>query len=154
MGVVLRDQIKANPANAPLLGQALPAIASLEQGQRVDTADMHPSLQRLFGAQVQGFLISEFSYDPRQILMGYPKPVLVLQGQRDIQVSEADARILKQAAPQATLVLLPDVNHVLKSVTSADLRANVATYSDPGLPLAPGIVGAIADFVINNSKPD
>jgi pimeloyl-ACP methyl ester carboxylesterase len=154
LGVVLRDQIKANPANAPLLGQALPAIDALELGRRVDTADMHPALQRLFGTQVQGFLISAFSYDPRRLLTGYPKPVLVLQGQRDIQVSEADAHLLKQAAPQATLVLLPDVNHVLKSVTSDDLRTNAATYADPGLPLAPGVVGSISDFMIRNSKPD
>jgi uncharacterized protein len=45
------------------------------------------------------------------------------------------------------LVLLPDVNHVLKSVTSDDVRANVATYGNASLPLAPGVVEAIADFL-------
>ena len=154
LGVVLRDQIKANPANAPLLGQAMAAIDSLEQGRRVDTAALHPALQGLFAPQVQGFLMSEFSYDPGSLLSGYRRPVLVLQGQRDIQVSEADAQRLKQSAPQATLVLLPDVNHVLKSVASSDVRANLATYADPALPLAPGVGSAIADFIVRNSKPD
>ncbi|HLK23175.1 MAG TPA: alpha/beta fold hydrolase, partial [Caulobacteraceae bacterium] len=32
---VLRAQLQANPANAPLMAQALPAIAKLEAGQRV-----------------------------------------------------------------------------------------------------------------------
>lgn len=80
--------------------------------------------------------------------------MLVLQGQRDLQVSKMDAHLLKQAASQATLVLLPDVNHVLKSVKSDDVGANAATYADPGLPLAPGVVDAIADFMISNLKPD
>jgi pimeloyl-ACP methyl ester carboxylesterase len=147
MGEVLRDQLKANPANGPILGQALPAIDMLEQGHRVDTGSMHPALQGLFNPAVQGFLISAFSYDPRRVLSDYSKPVLVLQGQRDIQVGVADARLLKQAVPQASLVLLPNVNHVLKSVTSDDVGANIATYADPGLPLASGVVEAIANFL-------
>jgi pimeloyl-ACP methyl ester carboxylesterase len=152
MGEVLRDQLKANPANASLLDQALPAIDALEAGKRVDIAEMPPSLQLLFNLRVQGFLISVFSYDPVQLLSGFPKPVLILQGQRDIQVHEADARILKSADPQATLVLLPDVNHVLKSVSSDDLSANIAAYSNPGLPLASGVIDAIGDFLTANAK--
>jgi pimeloyl-ACP methyl ester carboxylesterase len=151
MGEVLRDQIKSNPANASLLDQALPAIDSLEAGKRVDIKDMPPPLQRLFNPRVQGFLISVFSYDPKQLLKGFPKPVLIVQGQRDIQVHEADARNLKSADPQATLVLLPGVNHVLKSVSSDDVSANVATYADASLPLAPGVLDAVADFLAANA---
>lgn len=151
-GEVLREQIKANPANGRLVGQAMSAIDSLEQGRRVDTAGMHPILQNLFAPQVQGFLISEFSYDPRRLLADEQKPVLVLQGKRDIQVSEADAHLLKEAAPHATLVLLPDVNHVLKSVTSDERRANLATYADPSLPLAPDVGISVADFMKRNSN--
>jgi uncharacterized protein len=152
MGEVLREQLKANPANAPLLDHALPAIADLEAGKRVDTTIMPPPLSRLFDPKVQGFLISAFSYDPRQLLKDYPKPVLILQGLRDLQVHEADANFLKEADPHATLVLLPDVNHVLKSVNSDDLRANIATYSNASLPLAPGVVSAISDFLAANSR--
>jgi pimeloyl-ACP methyl ester carboxylesterase len=151
MGEVLRDQIKANPANASLLDQTLPAIDSLEAGKRVDIADMPPQLQRLFNPRVQGFLISVFSYDPVQVLKDFPKPVLILQGQRDIQVHEADARNLKSADPQATLVLLPDVNHVLKAVTSDDIAANIAAYSNASLPLASGVLDAIAEFLTANA---
>jgi len=152
MGEVLREQLKANPANAPLLDQALPAIADLEAGKRVDTTNMPAPLLRLFNPRVQGFLISVFSFDPAQLLKGYPKPVLILQGLRDMQVREADANILKEADPRATLTLLPDVNHVLKSVSSDDRRANIATYSDASLPLAPGVVSAIGDFLTANAK--
>ncbi|MFY8139701.1 MAG: alpha/beta hydrolase, partial [Caulobacter sp.] len=40
LGAVIREQLKANPANAPLLPQALSAISELEAGRKVDTADM------------------------------------------------------------------------------------------------------------------
>jgi fermentation-respiration switch protein FrsA (DUF1100 family) len=152
MGEVLREQLKANPANAPLLDQALPAIDDLEAGKRVDTTNMPTPLLRLFNPKVQGFLISAFSYDPSQLLKGYPKPVLILQGLRDMQVHEVDANILKEADSNATLTLLPDVNHVLKSVNSDDRRANIATYSNASLPLAPGVVSAIRDFLTAKAK--
>ena len=152
MGEIIREQLKANPANAPVLGQALPAIDALEAGKRVDTAGMHPALLPLFRPQVQGFLISAFSYDPSKLLAGYGKPVLILQGQRDIQVRETDAQALKRADPKATLVLLPGVNHVLKSVASDDMSANIATYGNASLPLAPGVVQSISDFLASQAK--
>jgi pimeloyl-ACP methyl ester carboxylesterase len=148
MGELLREQLKANPANAPLLDQALPAIDALEAGKTVDAATLPAPLLRLFNPRVQGFLISVFSYDPAQLIANYKKPVLIVQGLRDIQVREADAQLLKKADPAATLVLLPDVNHVLKSVTSDDVRSNIATYGNASLPLAPGVVEAIADFLM------
>jgi len=147
MGEVIRGQLRANPANAPLLAQALPALDALEKGRRVDTQALPAPLQGLFRPNVQGFLISAFSYDPARLIAGQTRPALVLQGQRDLQVGEADARLLTQADPRAELVLLPDVNHTLKSVTSDDPRANMAAYADPALPLAPGVVDAIAGFL-------
>lgn len=152
LGEVLREQIKANPANVELVAQSMSAIDSLEKGRRVDTASLHPALQGLFASQVQGFLISEFSYDPRRLLADEKKPALVLQGKRDIQVGEADALLLKQAAPHAALAILPDVNHVLKSVASDEMNVNLATYADPSLPLAPDVGRVIAEFITRESK--
>ena len=152
MGEVLRGQLQANPANAPLLDQALPAIDKLERGEHVDTKDMHPALLRLFHPAVQGFLISAFSYDPARLVADVSKPVLVLQGQSDLQVGEADARLLKQADPRAELALLPGVNHVLKLVPGDDRRANLAAYGDPSLPLAAGVVDTIARFLADAAQ--
>jgi pimeloyl-ACP methyl ester carboxylesterase len=147
LGEVLRTQLRANPANAPILPQAMTAIAALEAGRRVDVAGMHPALMPLFAPQVQGFLINAFSYDPAKLIAAVTKPVVIVQGRRDMQVGVDDAERLKDAAPKAELVLLPDVNHVLKTVTSDNPRANAATYADPSLPLAPGITEAIAKFI-------
>ncbi|GBQ58156.1 hydrolase [Acidomonas methanolica] len=149
MGQVLAEQLKSNPANAPILGQALAALSTLEAGRHVDVDTLNPALFPLFRPAVQNFLIDALAIDPTRLLAGFHKPVLIMQGERDLQVGVKDAALLKQADPAATLVLLPDTNHVLKPVASDDRRANVATYADPGLPLAPGVVPAIADFVLS-----
>ncbi len=147
IGTVLREQLRANPANAPLLGQAMAAIDSLEAGHRYDVTGMDPALMPLFAPQVQDYLIDLFSYDPARLIAGYDRPVLIVQGLRDIQVSESDARRLAQADPKARLKLLPDTNHVLKTFASDDRAANFASYGDPTLPLAPGVAESIAEFV-------
>jgi uncharacterized protein len=147
LGAVLREQLQSNPANAPLLGEALPAVASLEAGRRVDTANMHSALLPLFAPPVQDYLIDLMSYDPAQLAGMLSLPLLVVHGQRDLQVGEVDARRLAEANPAARLVLVAEANHVLKSVETDDRAGNIATYADPSLPLAPGIVEAIADFV-------
>jgi uncharacterized protein len=147
LGDVLKDQLRANPANAPLLPQATAAIDTLAAGKRVDTAALPPPLAPLFQATVQGFLISAFALNPIKLIAQMQKPVLIIQGERDIQISTADARALKAASPSSMLALLPDTNHVLKRVTSDDRGANIATYADPHLPLTPGVADVIARFV-------
>jgi uncharacterized protein len=152
LGEVLREQLRANPANAPILDQALAAIAELEAGKPVDASKLNPALLLLFHPSVQRFLMNSFSYDPAQMLAKVKRPVLILQGQRDIQVSEEDARRLAAANSKARLEMLPDVNHVLKQVTTDDRAVNIATYADPNLPLAPGVVDAIAEFVLADAS--
>lgn len=151
MGELLRGQLNANPENEMLLKQALPIIDALEHRRRVDITNMHPALQSLFNPAVQGFLINAFSYNPGHLISSISKPVLVLQGQRDLQVQETDARLLKAANPQASLVILPNMNHVMKEVASDDRKANIASYAEPALPLAPGLIDAIEHFLNHNS---
>jgi len=147
MSDIIREQLRANPANAPVLDSAMAAIDSLEQGRHVDVTDMHPALQRLFAPQVQDFLIDMFRQDPARLAAAVKLPMLIVQGERDVQVSVADAKALATAQPKARLVLIPAMNHVLKDVASDDRAANVATYADPSLPVDSTAVDAIASFV-------
>src|SRR5215475_6372274 len=145
-GDILREQLKANPANAPLLAQALAAITELEAGRHVDVSSMHPALAALFRPSVQGFLIDQMSYDPAQLLARYAGPVLVLQGTTDLQISMQDAQRLAGPRPGVTMVTLEGVNHILK-IAPADPAANFATYGNSALPIAPSLVEAIASFL-------
>jgi len=101
----------------------------------------------LFRPEVQGFLMSELPLDPAKLIASYTKPVLIMQGKRDIQVSVLDAERLKHANPHAELILLENANHVLKTVSTSDRNENVATYQNPDLPLADKVVDLIVNFV-------
>lgn len=147
LGAVMREQLEANPANAILLADALPAIARLEAGERFDVAAMHPALKGLFAPQVQGFLIDLFSHDPAALAAKVGIPLLIVQGGADLQVATADGEALRAAQPKASYVLLPIMNHVLKDVPAGDRAANMAAYADPALPIAPGLVEAIGSFI-------
>lgn len=153
LGDVLKDQLRANPANAPLLEQANAAVDTLAAGKRVDEEALSPPLAALFRPAIQDFLISAFALDPAKLVSNIRKPILIVQGERDIQVSVMDAQALRTAAPQATLALLPNTNHVLKQILSDDRGANVATYADPNLALAPNVARIIATFVKNPRRP-
>jgi uncharacterized protein len=146
LGALLREQLQANPANAPILPQALAVISELEAGKRVDVGGLHPALRGLFRPAVQGFVIDQMSYDPVALLAAYAGPVLVLQGATDLQVSMQDAENLGRARPNVTFVALEGVNHVLK-VASSERSANLATYADPKLPIAVSVVDAIDQFL-------
>jgi uncharacterized protein len=146
LDAVLLEQLRANAANAPFLMEAELALAELKRGRRVDPSALSSELQPLFRLEVQGYLIDAISYDPLKLAAQVQVPILVLQGTRDLQVSLQDARMLAHAATDAKLSLLPDVNHVLKTVASEDVAANVATYADPDLPIAPDVVDVVAHF--------
>lgn len=143
---VLREQLRTNPANALVLDDALRAIDQLEAGKRVDISTMHPALKNLFNPSVQDFLMSAYGVDPAMLVKAANVPTLVLQGDNDIQIQVTDAELL--AADHGQLVVLPGVNHVLKDAP-ADQAGNFATYSNLDLPLADGVVEAIA-ATINN----
>jgi pimeloyl-ACP methyl ester carboxylesterase len=150
-GDVLRAQFRANPANAPILPQVEAAIAALEKGQPVPS-DLHPALVPLFGPRLQTFMHSFMAEDPAALIARIRLPVMILQGDRDLQIGVEDARRLAAAGKRAELVLLPGANHVLKSVPANDQAANVAAYGDPDMPLVPQLVPAVADFLSRHRK--
>ena len=145
MGDILREQLRANPANRPVLGDAFAFIDGLEAGRRVDATNAHPALQGLFAAPVQDFLISVMAVDPAELAGSLEVPVLVVQGDTDIQVSVADAQRLSDASG-GTLAILPGVNHVLVEAPENRLL-NMATYARAKAPISPLVVDAIAPFV-------
>jgi hypothetical protein len=139
--------LRSNPANAPVLDSAMAALDTLDRGQHVDVTNMNPALLTLFRPQVQDFLSDMFKRDPANLAASLKPPLLIVQGGCDIQVSTTDARDLAAAQPEAKLVLIPAMNHVLKDVASDDRAANVATYADPSLPVDRELVDAGVAFV-------
>lgn len=147
MADTIREQLKSNPANAIVLEEAMAALASLEAGERVSSEGMHPGLRGLFNPAVQGFLIDAFARNPAQMAGATSLPILIVAGGKDIQTPLADAEALVAGQPEAELVVIEDMNHVLKPVEGDSRAANLAAYSKPNLPVHPDLVEAVADFV-------
>lgn len=107
-------------------------IAELRAGNSV--TDIGPQLQPLFRESVQPFLISLFQYDPKEEIARLDVPILIIQGGKDIQTTPKDAQRLQEGNPDAKLVVIDSMNHVLKDVT--DTYDNLASYADPTVPLS------------------
>lgn len=140
---ILKEQLKAQ--NMKPLEVLYAKLDSVTAGQAVHVTTATDMM--LFRPSVQPYLQSWFSYDPRVEIAKLDMPVLLLQGTRDIQVPESHAQALMAAHPKARLVLITHMNHVLRTVDSEDPAANMATYSDIHLPIAPDLVAAVLDFV-------
>ncbi|MFD1694023.1 alpha/beta hydrolase [Roseibium aestuarii] len=154
LGVLLREQLAQNPASAPLLAEAERVIAQLERGEPVPENELPPELASLFAPRLQGYLIDLLAHDPAKMLGATSLPLLILQGEQDLQVQVEDARRLARARPDAELHLLAGVTHVLKAVTSTERQDNLATYTDPHRPVPPEIIGHLARFIADHAPSE
>lgn len=154
MDIILREQLATALAGTPLLAPANAAIDALAAGQPVSSDQLPGPLASIFAPPVQGYLIDLIRHDPATMIAATHVPVLILQGNMDLQVSEADAHALATAQPSARLFILPNVNHVLRPLpATADRAANLASYSDPAPPVSQQLVTAISTFIAAHSRP-
>ncbi len=140
---VLREQLQERVAPS-LLPVSEHIIASLKAGH-LDT-DVPKPLQVVFRPSVQPYLISLFRQDPAKAYAALRMPVLIVQGRNDIQVGVKDAEALRAAQPKAELALIGGMNHVLR-IVPMDMKAQVASYRNPNLPLADALGKRVVMFI-------
>jgi pimeloyl-ACP methyl ester carboxylesterase len=127
-----------------LMAQSEQIVQSLNEGKTV--TNVPPALDALFRPSVQPYLIDLCRYSPTEELKKLTMSVLIVQGTTDIQVSVEDAELLSKALPTAQKVLIEGMNHVLKMVPNDQAR-QIASYTDPTLPVSPQLLGEISKFV-------
>ncbi|WP_261129811.1 alpha/beta hydrolase [Bacillus sp. Marseille-Q3570] len=141
---VLAEQLETLPDE--LNDESESILEELRRGKRVEEVD--PRLMSIFKPSVQPFLMSWMDYNPTEEIRQISIPTLIINGKNDIQVSVADAENLAAAKPDAELLLIDKMNHVLKEAPE-NRDENLATYSDPTLPLANGLMEGIKEFLQN-----
>lgn len=140
---VLHQQVKAqvDAAAYEAFSRALDRVARGEPPGEVPEA-----LAPLFIPRGLFWLRSELDVDPAKLAATVNVPMTIVQGDTDAQVSvEDDAKRLAAANPRAKLVVLPHVNHMLKTEAKRELPQ--ASYDTPDLPLADGVADAVASGV-------
>lgn len=142
-GTIIKKQLQAQ--SLEIQDYSNLAIDSLEAGLMVKK--INPLLYSLFRPSVQPYLISWFKYNPQTEIKKLNIPILILQGDNDIQVSVEDAQLLYKAQPKATLTIITNMNHVLK-IVEGDKSKNIKSYSDASMPISYEMVRAIVGFVL------
>lgn len=141
---ILKTQIKGN---AELYDLAVPVLDSIKQGYTVKKVDL--KLFTIARPTLQPYMSSWMKYDPSVEIKKLKIPALIIQGDNDFQVSVEDAKKLSAALPAAQLLIIKNMNHVLK-IIEGDREANAATYKEPTRPLSTELLEAIIKFVGKN----
>jgi uncharacterized protein len=145
LATVIEEQSREGGASPQAIKEIVAYDKLLLAGKTIPSPD--PNLDVLFRPSVQPYLISEYRYDPASEIAKLKIPVLIIQGTTDLQVNMTDADRLAAADPQAKLVVVQGMNHMLRDA-SADRQQNLATYFNPALPLDAKVAPAIASFLL------
>ncbi len=104
-------------------------------------------LQPFFRPVNQRFTASVAAYDALAELRRLDVPVLIVQGDKDVQVSVQDAEALAAAKPAARMILIPGANHLFKVTSRADRVGQLGLYVDPTAPVMPELVDALVEWI-------
>ena len=127
--VVLREQLqrllgdqRASPAQRKFFLDANDRITRTIRETGKVPADVPAGLVALYPAYIGPFWQAQMKLDPPALVAKYPGPVMILQGEADLQISaERDAAALDRALRQResddhALVLVPEGSHNLKTL--------------------------------------
>ncbi len=130
IAVILREQInsmlaaqKATPEQTKFFLDKQDSIcAAIKQSGKVP-ANVPAGLVALYPAYLGKFLHSELLFEPTRDASAFPGPVLIIQGEKDVQISaERDAPSLSKALnarrnDRHETFIVPNASHNLKHVT-------------------------------------
>lgn len=119
----------------------------VREGQQVEPP---PFLMALFRPSVQDYMRSWILLDPAEEVSQLNVPVLIVQGEQDLQIFPEDGDRLSAAVKQGTRLTISDMNHVLKHV--GDMPDNIASYTDADRPLHPDLIPGIIHWLIRLTK--
>ncbi|MTE27271.1 alpha/beta hydrolase family protein [Winogradskyella ouciana] len=142
IGDVIVDQVTNM---APQLGEeAQKVVDKLKQGET--TTDYPAALASVFNADVQPFMINWMEYNPAEIIQDLEIPILIVNGTKDLQVSEDEAQLLKEANEKAELKIIENMNHVLFEIEGDDLE-NSKSYNESFRPISSELIETITEFI-------
>ncbi|MDX1271361.1 serine aminopeptidase domain-containing protein [Bizionia paragorgiae] len=139
---VIMEQITKT---APMFTEdAEKTFSVLRQGKT--TTEYPKALEAIFNKEVQPFISNWMQYDPQTEIQKLQIPVLIINGTKDLQVTEAEAQLLHQASPESEIKIIENMNHVLVTIEGGTLE-NSKSYNESARPLSPEVIDAIVEFI-------
>ena len=105
-----------------------------------------PALSAIFRKSVQPYLISILKYNPVTEIKKLHIPILIINGTKDIQVPDSDAKLLHEANPKSEIAIIENMNHIFKEI-KGDTAENQESYNKPDLPIMPELSKKINSFL-------
>lgn len=139
---LLKEQMKSQPG---YMSDGFNRILdSLKIGSVQKKVDI--SLYPYIRPSIQNYLMSWLRFDPTDELKKVRVPVLIIQGTTDLQMPVIEGDKLKHARSSNTYVVMRGMNYVFREAPE-DKEKNIATYTQPNLPLKPEFVTTVTDFI-------
>jgi alpha/beta superfamily hydrolase len=136
--VVLEEQLTAQDMKLGMEARSI--MEHLKRGEAVP--EISRDLKTLFRESVRPFLVSWMALNPAEIAGELNVPIVVIQGDKDIQVSVEDAVKLHEGAKAGSYHLIPGMNHILKFI-AGDITENRLSYMNGSLPIMFEVVDII-----------
>ena len=91
-------------------------------------------------------MASWMRYNPEEEIKTLQIPILIINGDKDLQVSVKEAHLLKAAVNHAQLEIIEKMNHILVPIEGDNLE-NSKSYNEPYRKLSLKLIEAIIRFV-------
>lgn len=136
--------VKQLMAQNPLIG----TIAKKHFTELAETdsiKEVNPFLLSIFSKPNQPFFKSWMVVNPPEILKEVKIPILILNGDKDTQVMVSDAEKLHASNLKSELVIIKNMNHVLKDILKEE--DNLKSYYSADYPLSEKLITTIVTFI-------
>lgn len=140
---VVIDQLKVQAPN--FVDSARKSFDDLRVYGVVQNYDSN--LATIFRPSLQPFMYSWMQYNPQTEIAKLSIPVLIINGDNDIQVQVSEAEKLKNANPDAQYKIIKNMNHIFKEI-KGDLTENQQSYNNEELPIMPKLIEIVSSFIL------
>lgn len=139
---ILEEQISKS---APMfLEDSKRVLATLKSGKT--TKDYPLPLASIFSLEIQPFMTNWMQYNPIEVINKQEIPILIINGDKDLQVGIEEAKLLHEAAQNGQLLIVENMNHVLVNIEGDDLE-NMKSYNTATLKITQKVSDRMLDFV-------
>ena len=143
--VMIMDQLKGMGVQKSMLDEAQKSFNILKEG-KIDK-NFNVNLANIFNLEVQPFMMNWMQYNPREVIAKLEIPTLIINGDKDIQVPITEGESLKEHNENAKLVIIKNMNHVLKTIESDNAQENMKLYNMPEVKNTSELITSILDFI-------
>ena len=137
-----------NAQNPELSKSAILHFKQLRETGSIE--NINPNLITLFAKPNQPFWASWININPVEEIKKVKIPTLIINGDKDLQVLVKDAQNLKEAKSDAKLVIVKNMNHLLKNIENDD--DNIKSYQSADFPISEELIKVISNFVLTSKK--